>query len=55
MVHRLRYPAMVGVRCKAEERAALHELSDSRDLSASALARKYILEGLERDGVKIEG
>jgi len=39
---------------KPEEKAAIDRYSDSIDLTASSLCRKYILDGLARDGVKIE-
>lgn len=54
MVYKARTPVVVGVRLKVAEKKAIERYSEITEMTESALGRKYILEGLERDGVKIE-
>jgi hypothetical protein len=55
MVYKARVPAVVGVRLKVAEKKAIERHSEMTEMTESALGRLYILEGLERDGVEIEG
>lgn len=45
----------MGVRLKVAEKKAIERHSEMTEMTESALGRLYILEGLERDGVEIEG
>lgn len=53
MTRKSRLPDSVSVRLKPSERKAINRHADAQDMTASALGRKYFLEGLKRDGVLV--
>lgn len=53
-IRKPRYTANLNLRLKKGERLLLELAAERRDMDLSDLARDYLRQGVERDGVKIE-
>jgi len=53
MATKPRFPETVGVRLRSDQKEVLVKAADDLDLGAGALGRRYIINGLRRDGVEI--